>query len=92
MQVSKTGEILPLKTGTAVREDVAGRPVGMVCRSIPSLDARFIVLPQKMHGFIGMAGAGREGAQLVSRSLSNNRARRPDHRRGHAVLFMILKG
>jgi hypothetical protein len=55
VQVSRTGETLPLKTGTAVRDDGAGRSVGMVFRSIKSLDALFIDLSQKMHGLVGMA-------------------------------------
>jgi hypothetical protein len=57
VQVSRTGETLPLKTGTAVRGSDAGRSVGMLSRSIPLRDARFIDLSQKMHGLIGMACA-----------------------------------
>jgi hypothetical protein len=53
--VSRTGETLPLKTGTAVRGNDAGRSAGMVCRSILLLDVLFIDLSQKMHGLIGMA-------------------------------------
>jgi predicted transcriptional regulator YheO len=57
LQVSRTGDTLPLKTGTAVRDDDAGRSVGMVCLNIESFDVRFLDLSQKMHGLVGMACA-----------------------------------
>jgi hypothetical protein len=77
VQVSRTGETLPLKTGTAVRDDGADRSVEMGGRKITFLDVRFIDLWQKMHGFVGMACAPESVSSKIriQRSFSNKYAR-----------------
>ena len=65
LQVSRTGDTLPLKIGTAVRDDDVGRSVGMVCLNITSVDARFLDLSQKMHGLVGMVCAQWQGSSKI---------------------------